>query len=69
MKSGYMKIGIMPEGAGRTNTDWMNPGMPPYPGTNFEKHKEQALIAEEFKADFFFVADTLWADEGSPPHR
>ena len=47
----------------------MNPGMPPYPGTNFERHKEQALIAEEFKADFFFVADTLWADEVSPPHR
>ena len=47
----------------------MNPGMPPYPGTNFEKHKEQALIAEEFKADFFFVADTLWADDVSPPHR
>ncbi len=66
---GYMKLGLMPEGAGRTGTDWLNPGMPPYPGTNFEKHKEQALIAEEFKADFFFVADTLWADEVSPPHR
>jgi FMN-dependent oxidoreductase (nitrilotriacetate monooxygenase family) len=47
----------------------MHPGMPPYPGTHFEKHKEQALIAESFKADFFFVADTLWADAGSPPHR
>ncbi|MGI4940758.1 MAG: NtaA/DmoA family FMN-dependent monooxygenase [Janthinobacterium lividum] len=69
MRNGYMKLGIMPEGAGRTGTDWMNPGMPPYPGTNFEKHKQQALIAEEFKADFFFVADTLWADEVSPPHR
>jgi len=69
MKSGYMKLGLMPEGAGRTGTDWMNPGMPAYPGTNFEKHKQQALIAEEFKADFFFVADTLWADEVSPPHR
>jgi len=69
MRSSYMKLGIMPEGAGRTGSDWMNPGMPPYPGTNFEKHKEQALIGEEFKADFFFVADTLWADEVSPPHR
>jgi FMN-dependent oxidoreductase (nitrilotriacetate monooxygenase family) len=69
MKTGYMKLGLMPEGAGRTGSDWLNPGMPPYPGTNFEKHKEQALIAESFKADFFFVADTLWADEGSPPHR
>ena len=69
MKTGYMKLGLMPEGAGRTGTDWMAPGMPPYPGTNFAKHKEQALIAEEFKADFFFVADTLWADEVSPPHR
>ena len=69
MTNRYMKLGLMPEGAGRTGTDWMAPGMPPYPGTNFEKHKEQALIAEEFKADFFFVADTLWADEVSPPHR
>ena len=69
MKHGPMKLGIMPEGAGRTGSDWMNPGMPPYPGTNFAKHKEQALIGEEFKADFFFVADTLWADEVSPPHR
>ena len=69
MKTGYMKLGIMPEGAGRTGSDWLHPGMPPYPGTNFEKHKEQALIAEEFKADFFFVADTLWADDVSPPHR
>ncbi|WP_158741976.1 NtaA/DmoA family FMN-dependent monooxygenase [Acidisphaera sp. L21] len=69
MKNGYMKLGLMPEGAGRTGSDWLNPGMPSYPGTNFEKHKQQALIAEEFKADFFFVADTLWADEGSPPHR
>ncbi len=69
MKKGYMKLGIMPEGAGRTGSDWLHPGMPPYPGTNFEKHKQQALIAEEFKADFFFVADTLWADEVSPPHR
>ena len=69
MMNGYMKLGLMPEGAGRSGADWMNPGMPAYPGTNFEKHKEQAQIAEEFKADFFFVADTLWADEGSPPHR
>ncbi len=69
MKSGHMKLGLMPEGGGRTGSDWLNPGMPRYPGTNFEKHKEQALIAEEFKADFFFVADTLWADEVSPPHR
>ena len=69
MRNGHMKLGIMPEGAGRTGSDWLHPGMPPYPGTNFEKHKEQALIAEEFKADFFFVADTLWADEVSPPHR
>ena len=69
MTNGYMKLGLMPEGAGRTGADWRAPGMPPYPGTNFEKHKEQALIAEEFKADFFFVADTLWADEVSPPHR
>jgi len=69
MKKRFMKLGLMPEGAGRTGTDWMHPGMPAYPGTNFEKHKEQALIAEEFKADFFFVADTLWADEVSPPHR
>ncbi len=69
MKNGFMKLGIMPEGAGRTGADWLNPAMPPYPGTNFEKHKQQALIAEEFKADFFFVADTLWADEVSPPHR
>ena len=69
MKRGYMKLGIMPEGAGRTGSDWLHPEMPAYPGTNFEKHKEQALIAEEFKADFFFVADTLWADEISPPHR
>ena len=69
MKNGPMKFGIMPEGAGRTGSDWLNPGMPPYPGTNFEKHKEQALIGEAFKADFFFVADTLWADEVSPPHR
>ena len=69
MMNGYMKLGLMPEGAGRTGSDWLDPGMPPYPGTNFQKHKEQALIAEEFKADFFFVADTLWADEVSPPHR
>ena len=69
MKRGVMKIGLMPEGGGRTGTDWMHPAMPPYPGTNFQRHKEQALIAEEFKADFFFVADTLWADEVSPPHR
>jgi FMN-dependent oxidoreductase (nitrilotriacetate monooxygenase family) len=69
MKNGFMKLGLMPEGGGRTGTDWMHPGMPPYPGTNFEKHKEQALIAESFKADFFFVADTVWADAGSPPHR
>ena len=69
MKSGTMKLGLMPEGGGRTGSDWMNPGMPRYPGTDFERHKQQALIAEEFKADFFFVADTLWADEGSPPHR
>jgi FMN-dependent oxidoreductase (nitrilotriacetate monooxygenase family) len=69
MKKGFMKLGLMPEGGGRTGTDWLHPDMPPYPGTNFEKHKEQALIAEEFKADFFFVADTLWADEVSPPHR
>lgn len=69
MKTGLMKLGIMPEGAGRTGSDWLHPDMPPYPGTNFEKHKEQALIGEEFKADFFFVADTVWADEASPPHR
>jgi FMN-dependent oxidoreductase (nitrilotriacetate monooxygenase family) len=69
MTKGFMKLGLMPEGGGRTGTDWMHPGMPPYPGTNFEKHKEQALIAEEFKADFFFIADTLFADEVSPPHR
>ena len=69
MKNGFMKLGVMPEGGGRTGADWLHPGMPSYPGTNFEKHKEQALIAEEFKADFFFVADTLWADEVSPPHR
>jgi FMN-dependent oxidoreductase (nitrilotriacetate monooxygenase family) len=69
MKHGYMKLGVMPEGAGRTGADWMHPAMPVYPGTDFQKHKEQALIAEAFKADFFFVADTLWADELSPPHR
>jgi FMN-dependent oxidoreductase (nitrilotriacetate monooxygenase family) len=69
MTNGFMKLGLMPEGGGRTGTDWMHPGMPPFPGTNFAKHKEQALIAESFKADFFFVADTLWADEVSPPHR
>ena len=69
MRNGPMKLGIMPEGAGRTGSDWLDPAMPPYPGTDFEKHRRQALIGEEFKADFFFVADTLWADAGSPPHR
>ncbi len=69
MTTGHMKLGLMPEGAGRTGTDWMNPGMPSHPGTNFERHKQQALLAEEFGADFFFVADTLWADAASPPHR
>ena len=69
MTKGFMKLGLMPEGGGRSGSDWLHPGMPAYPGTNFEKHKQQALIAEEFKADFFFIADTVWADEGSPPHR
>ena len=32
MKDGQMRLGIMPEGAGRTGSDWLNPGMPLYPG-------------------------------------
>lgn len=64
-----MKLGFLLEGAGRSAADWRHPDMPPLAGTNFERHKEQALIAEDAKADLVFFADTLFIDANSPPHR
>ena len=38
--AGYMKLGLMPEGAGRTGSDWLNPGMPSYPGTQLREAQD-----------------------------
>lgn len=69
MTKGKMKLGFLLEGAGRSAADWRHPAMPPFAGTNFQRHKEQTLIAEAAKADLVFFADTLFIDANSPPHR
>ena len=59
-----MKLGFVLEAS---NIPWRHPDLPRYPGTNFERIKEQALIAERAKADLVFFADTFSADVNSHP--
>jgi hypothetical protein len=65
MKNGQMKLGIMPEGAGCTGSDWLNPGMPLYRGKNFAKHsmkctpcglQQGAGLGNTWAAEYFTVA-------------
>jgi FMN-dependent oxidoreductase (nitrilotriacetate monooxygenase family) len=67
-KKRQLKLGHMIEGAGRTWTDWRHPDAEPGASTNFNYYRKRALLAEEGKLDFVFIADSLFITEKSSPH-
>jgi FMN-dependent oxidoreductase (nitrilotriacetate monooxygenase family) len=67
-KTRQLKLGHMVEGAGRTWTDWRHPDAQPGASTSFAYYKRRALIAEQAKLDFLFIADSQFITEKSSPH-
>ncbi|RKR73297.1 LLM class flavin-dependent oxidoreductase [Frondihabitans australicus] len=47
---------------------WQNPELEPDAGLRVEKYVEWARIAEDAKLDFFFIADSTYITNDSPPH-
>ncbi len=63
-----LKIGTMIHGVGEKISDWRHPEIPSDASVSFKFYKQQALLAEQGKFDFVFIADALYINEKSNPH-
>jgi len=63
-----LKLGTMIHGVGEKISDWRHPDIPSNASVSFDFYKQQALVSEQGKFDFVFIADALFITEKSNPH-
>jgi FMN-dependent oxidoreductase (nitrilotriacetate monooxygenase family) len=63
-----LKLGFILHGVGAGWGDWRHPEANPRASTDIAHYKRQALLAEQAKFDFLFVADSVHINERSSPH-
>ncbi|MGB8419578.1 LLM class flavin-dependent oxidoreductase [Paraburkholderia sp.] len=63
-----MKIGVILDGVGGTNSGWRRPHVPVTASIDINHYISEARFAERAKLDFIFIADTLAIAENSSPH-
>ncbi|WP_313803223.1 LLM class flavin-dependent oxidoreductase [Sphingobium sp.] len=68
MRDGKLRIGLILDGVGGSNWSWRRPHINPRASVDIQNYIREAKRAEEAKADFIFIADTIHITPESSPH-